>query len=54
MNTFPKFTEFLPNSNLQAINANMSYLSARKKPTMVRGYDCVERKLQVENNLLVR
>ena len=32
----------------------MAYLSARKKPTIVRGYDCCERKLLVENNLLVR
>jgi hypothetical protein len=54
INTFPKFTEFLPANNQTAVNANMSYLSARKKPTIVEGYSCMTKKLVVENNLLNR
>ena len=54
INTFPKFTEFLPANTQTAVNANMSYLSARKKPTIVEGYQCMTKKLVIENNLLNR
>lgn len=54
INTFPKFTEFLPANSQTAVNANMSYLSARRKPTIVEGYQCMTKKLVIENNLLNR
>lgn len=54
MNTFPKFTQMLPVNTSTAANANMAYLSARKKPTVVFGASSCTRSIDVENNLLNR
>jgi len=54
MNTFPKFTEMLPVNTATAANANMAYLSARKKPQVVFGTSTMTRSIDVENNLLNR
>lgn len=54
INTFPKFTQMLPVNTSTAANANMAYLSARKKPQVCFGTAQVTKGINVENNLLVR
>lgn len=54
INTFPKLTEMPPANSLTDVNANMSFLSARKKPTIVSAMKDARFHLDVENNLLNR
>jgi hypothetical protein len=54
INSFPQFTDIIPQVTQTGANLAAVKLSARKKPTVVTAYKECHFGLEVENNLLVR